>query len=329
MTEKRVLVTGGSGYVGSTVVPIVAKSYPVVVLETMTFGNPIEGLENTTFIKGDIRDEVLVPQLMKEEQITDIIHLAAIVTDDLVDMNPEYAKTVNEDAMKLLCRAGIEADLERFVYASSSSIYGTQDKPCTEESIPQPMTAYAQMKLNGETILEEFADSITTVSVRSATACGPAPRMRFDTIINVFCKQAFFDREINVHGGDQWRTNIHVKDVAELYRFLLDANPDDVNREFFNASYGNHKAIDLAAMVRQVIPAKLFVDRSKSDNRHYRMDSSYVTRKIGWKPGRALNQAIKANRELFLSGKIDDPDDSIWYNTKRMEKIVKGEKSDG
>jgi nucleoside-diphosphate-sugar epimerase len=320
--DRLILITGGSGYVGSVLTPLVAKEYPVRVLETMTFGNPIVDVPNVDFIQGDIRDEDKVREAMIG--VTDIIHLAGIVTDELVDMNPDLALAINTTAMEDICCAARDASVQRFIYASSSSVYGTQNLVCTEESETMPMSAYASSKLEGEVILNKFKDDMTIVSVRSATACGPSPRIRFDTIVNVFCKQAYFDKKITVYGGTQYRSNIHVKDVSELYRFLLDVRSDIIHDEVFNAVRHYNTALELADLVQSIIPCEIFVDKTKIDNRHYRMNGDKIYLKTGWFPTTRIETAIQDNLQTFVSGEIKDPESDLYVNTRRMADFMKG-----
>lgn len=323
MSDRLVLVTGGSGYIGSVLVPIVAKLYPVRVYETMTFGNPIAGTPNCEFIQGDIRDYSAVRKAL--EGVTDVIHLAGIVTDDLVDMNQNMAREVNNQAMYHLCWDAVAAGVKRFIYASSSSVYGTQDDVCTEGYPTRPMTEYANTKLVGEYIVGECRKDMTTVSIRSATACGPAPRMRLDTIVNIFSAQAYFKGEITVHGGDQYRTNIHVKDIANLYCRLLDADAKLINGEVFNATASNLTALIIAEMVSDLVACKITVDASKADNRHYRMSAVKLREALNWHPEFTIHDAIVDNLQFFAAGGIKDWQDDIYFNTKRMESTVKAE----
>ena len=272
MTDRLVLVTGGSGYIGTVLVPLLAKTYPVRVYESMLFGNAIADTPNCEFIQGDIRDEATVRKAL--DGVTDVIHLAAIVTDALVDLNPKMGREVNNQAVRGLCYAASCAGVKRLIYASSSSVYGTQPDICTEDSLVLPMTEYARQKFQGECIVNSFQGYMTVVSVRSATACGPAPRMRADTIVNTFSGQAYFNGEITVHGGDQYRTNIHVADIADLYAFLLDAPADRINGQVFNATRANHTALELAEMVQGIMGGKITVNRDMLDDRHYRMDGN-------------------------------------------------------
>ena len=319
--ERLILITGALGYVGSVLTPAVAKLYPVRAYDSMMFGNHLEGTPNVEFVKGDIRDGDLLRRAL--DGVTDVIHLAGVVTDELVDMNVSLAKEINVEAMKALCRLCSEASVQRFIYASSSSVYGSQDSVCTEETRPEPMTPYAFQKLEGEKLLRGW--SFLAVSIRLATLCGPAPRMRLDTIVNIFSKQAYFDKEITVWDGSQWRSNLNVRDAARIFLKLLWVCPSLIAGETFNATTGNNTARELAEKVASVVhSAGVFVDSSKHDLRHYRMDASKAERVLGWAPQHSIREAVLDNIEFFRSGGIEDPEDDIYVNTRRMASFMKG-----
>lgn len=319
-----ILCTGATGYVGSKLVPLLAQSVPVRTLDTETFGNAISKTPNVEFLQGDIRDLATLRQAVKG--IDTVIHLAAIVTDELVDMNEEYSYDVNIKALQRLCQEAFLAGVKRFIYASSSSVYGAQDVVCDESTEPKPQTAYARQKLGGEGILTQYADRMWCFSVRSATCCGPAPRMRLDTIVNTFCAQAYFKKRITVWGGGQYRSNIHVADVAALYKALaLTLDPAVPSGSFANAVKDYHTALTLAHMVADLIPCEVVVDKEKVDTRSYRMTTSrgqLLWNAFGWMPHQSIQQAIRSNRTWFQAGNIKDVDDSIFYNTRRMSGIM-------
>lgn len=318
---RKVLITGATGYVGTAIVPKLARKYPIVSYCSEHFGNAISWVPNVTFIKGDIRDANGLRLAL--DGVTDVIHLAGIVTDELAAMNPELARDININGMQTLLNLCEQAGVQRFIYASSSGVYGTQTQGevATEETTPKPWSAYMQTKLDGEALL--WKAKLTGVAVRSATCCGPAPRMRLDTIVNVFSKQAFFDGIIKVNGGDQWRSNVHVQDIAELYRTLLDVPEVLIRNQVFNATCQNAMAGAIAGMVRDVIPCTIDIDRSKPDSRHYRMDATKAHTRLGWMPKRTIVKAIEDNRAFFEGGGITNPNDDLFYNTRRMQELMK------
>ena len=333
--NKLVLVTGGLGYVGSALVPhLAANGYRVRVYDTMLFGNHLEGTPNVEFVKGDIRDYDTLAQAVKG--CGAVVHLAGIVTDALVDMNPGLARKINVQATTSLCRIAWAARVERFVYASSSSVYGTQPEGvfATEDMLPLPkvlgkppwpLTEYALSKLAGENITLSFSatDGFCTTALRSATCCGPAPRMRLDTIVNTFSAQAYFKKRIEVHGGDQWRSNVHVRDAAKAYRLLLEAPAEKVNGRAFNLVRECATAIDIARAVADIIPAEIHVDETKKDIRHYRMSGDLLRETLGWAPQCSIAEAVADNLAWFRAGKITDMDADLYWNTKRMAQAMK------
>lgn len=318
-----ILVTGGTGYVGTILVPLLAQHYPVRVYCNMAFGNAIENTSNVEFIKGDLRDAQLMQFALRG--VNKVVHLAGIVTSELVAMNEALSRKINVEAMGDLIRMAREVKVRRFVYASSSSVYGFCEEPAIEETMPKPMDAYAQTKLEGEDILKLEAGAMEWAILRSATCCGPAPRMRLDTIVNIFCKQAWFDGEIRIFGGDQWRSNVHVRDAARAYQWLLKGYSQVVNHQTFNLTKENHTALALAQIVNKAL--EKFEPRQscrlsqehRPDPRHYQMDSSKI-RLAGFVPEFSLMQAAKDNFAFFRSqaNTTFNPNADIYTNTKRM-----------
>ena len=325
----RIFVTGGTGYVGSALVPALAHRFPeanLMVYDSEAFGNPIAGTSRTTFVKGDLRDPIELDQALIAFRPTVIIHLAGIVTDDLVAMNEIRAREINVEALAGLVQGVHQLGCQRFILMSSSAVYGTQPGIATEETQPLPMTAYARQKLQQE--WELFADGgpVTKVAVRSATLCGPAPRMRLDTIVNTFSKQAWFDRRLTVHGGEQWRTNLNVKDLVEFYCTLLVADPKLIDGQVFNVTTGDHQAKTLAHMAARLLPAggpaAQIVVEDRPDPRSYRMSAEKAQRVLGWQPTHSIEAAMLDNFTWFAQGKIADPNADLYYNTRRMKEAM-------
>ena len=330
-----VLVTGGTGYVGSALVPRLAKKYPVRVLCTEDFGNPIAGTEGVEFIKGDITNTKQVKDAMVG--VESVIHLAAIVTDELVDMNRGLGYRVNVGGTDILLGAALRAGVERFVYASSSSVYGKQNgQPATELTEPNPQTVYAVQKLDAERNVLGFGfadgvDNMTVTAVRSATLCGPAPRMRADTICNVFSKQAYFDGAITVFDGTQIRSNIHVDDAVGFYMYLLSAAPALVHRQVFNAAHNFMPAKAIAEEIESAffefsgrhVPINVLADRK--DDRDYAMVAPRAKEVLGFTFLKTIKQAALDNFAFFAEGGMANPNDEIYYNSRRMlSKVLKG-----
>lgn len=312
---------------GSALVPRIAQKYRVRTFDTEAFGNSIANVQNVEFVKGDIRD--MDALMLACQDVTDVVHLAGVVTDELVDMNQPLSREVNEVGTRNVVRAAKAKGARRFIYASSSSVYGlaAQQHSIVDETIPpQPQTAYAQMKLAGESIVNAELDrDFEVVSVRSATVCGPAPRMRLDTVVNVFSKQAWFDGVITVHGGNQSRSNVHVQDVVDLYLRLLNAS--FTNGDVFNATLSNMPVLGIARLIADVArragKSPIIQIVPINDARSYRLDASKAQVILGWHPSRSLSDAAEDNFAWFDAGGIANPNDDLYYNTRRMASILK------
>jgi nucleoside-diphosphate-sugar epimerase len=327
----NVLITGGSGYVGSKLVEMLATtSHYVTVFETQIFGNPIEHLSSSRirFVEGDIRD---VSALKSAAFRADcVIHLAGVVTDELVDMNPSFGHSVNVTGTENVVEACRFNEVPRLIYASSSSVYGETAEAVipdeTHDAVPK--TLYAEQKLAGEKICLSYSDaSHVATAVRQATAMGPAPRMRLDTVVNIFSKQAWFDGVVTPFGGEQYRSNIHVRDAAGLYITLLHADPEIINGQVWNWTDENLKVKEIAFRVAEAAQQRgkdvTVKVKNIKDNRSYRLNADKARRVLGMEPAFGVSAAANDNFTFFAESKLD-ADDPIYYNNKRMADVVKG-----
>jgi len=215
---KRVLVTGGAGYKGCILVPkLLKKGYKVVVYDLMiTYDRGLPEHPKLKIIKGDIRNTKAFRQAL--DGCDAVIHMACISNDPSFELDPELSKTINYECFEPMVKASKEAGVKRFIYVSSSSVYGVSDAPdVTEEHPLVPLTDYNKYKGLCEPILGKYqSPDFTTVTFRPATVCGYSPRMRFDLSINILTNHAHQRGVITVFGGKQKRPNIHIEDVTEL-----------------------------------------------------------------------------------------------------------------
>ena len=250
---KRIFVTGGAGYVGAVVVPLLlGKGYEVSVFDLMIYGEDVlEEHPNLTKIKGDIRDKEALKENIRGHDA--VIHLACISNDPSFELNPELGKSINLDAFRPLVELSKESGVKRFIYASSSSVYGVKaEKDVHEDMLLEPLTDYSKFKAECEKILLEYQDlNFTTVTIRPATVCGYSPRQRLDVVVNILTNLAFHRREITVFGGNQLRPNIHIKDMADAYLLLLRAPKESIQGKVFNAGYENQTVLELAKIAKK------------------------------------------------------------------------------
>ena len=322
---KRIFVTGGAGYVGAVAVPLLLeKDYEVTVFDLMIYGEDVlEEHPNLTKIKGDIRDKEALKKHIHGHDA--VIHLACISNDPSFELNPDLGKSINLDAFRPLVELSKESGVKRFIYASSSSVYGVKaEKNVHEGMLLEPLTDYSKFKAECEKILLEYQDpNFTTVTIRPATVCGYSPRQRLDVVVNILTNLAFHKREITVFGGNQLRPNIHIKDMADAYLLLLRAPKERVQGKVFNAGYENQTVLELAKTVKDVIGEDVNVVLSETDdNRSYHISSEKILKKLGFKPAYSIKQAVIDLKEAFEKKLLVDPlVNDRYFNIKTMQKI--------
>jgi len=321
---KRILVTGGCGYIGSVLVPKLAQKHQVTVLDSMLFGNHLPIIQNVDVVKGDIRNLQLLLSMLPGNDV--VIHLAAIANDPCSDLAPSITYEVNRDAVIQLVNAAKNCGVKRFINASTSSVYGVKEEAdVTEELVLEPITLYAKLKAETEKIVADASgNGFATMSVRSATVCGVSPRMRFDVIVNILAKLAIANGVITVHGGNQYRPNIHIEDITDLYSMLVEAPVEKINGKVFNVGSTNYTVKEIADMVHEEMNAAILIDTNITDNRSYRISSEKIKNELGFQPNRTIRQAIKDTKDAFNLGMFPDPDNSIYYNLRTMKELFAG-----
>lgn len=329
---RRVFVTGGAGYVGAVLVPrLLAQGYSVRVLDLYFFGEAalagVRGHPQLEEIRGDIRDEVLLRDALPGCDA--VIHLACISNDPSFALNPTLGRSINYEAFEPLVRIAKRSGVRRFLYASTSSVYGVSDAPeVTEEHALVPMTDYSRYKALCEPILlAQHGGGFTPVVVRPATICGYSPRQRLDLTVNILTTHAVHAGMITVFGGSQRRPNVHIEDMVDVYELLLRLPAERIAMQVFNAGYQNHSVDELANIVRRVvgeeIPDRADVEivRAPSDDlRSYHICSAKLQRELGFTPQRTIEQAVRDLVGAFGDGKIPDATTDIRYhNVKTMK----------
>ena len=329
---EHVLITGGAGYVGSLLTPqLLDLGYKVTVYDALFFGDSFlpKNHPQLTIIEGDIRDVAHLARVFKG--VDTVISLACISNDASFVLDEALSTSINLEAFEPMVIAAKKAGVKRFIYASSSSVYGVSDKPNVTEDHPLvPLTLYNKYKGMCEPLLfKHMDDNFTCVTIRPATICGYAPRLRLDLSVNILTNHAVTNNKIVVFGGEQLRPNLHVQDMCDLYKLLLTVPKEKIAGEIFNAGYENMSIRDIADVVKRVVekefpeksPLKLEVTES-NDNRSYHINSDKIKRCLGFVPKRTIEDAVRDLCKAFQSGKIaNSMTDDKYYNVKRIQSL--------
>lgn len=325
---KRIMVTGGAGYVGSRLIPkLLDNGYEVNVLDLYIYGKDVfgsyHGHKHLTEICGDIRDPETVRKAMNGCDA--VIHLACISNDPSFDLDPELGKSINFDAFRPMVRIAKELKVKRFIYASSSSVYGIKtEKNVTEELALDPLTDYSKYKADCEVVLkEEAAPGFETVIIRPATVCGYSARLRLDLTVNILTTHAYYNKKIKVFGGGQLRPNIHIEDMVDAYLCVLDASKEKIDGKTFNVGFQNLPVAEIANLVKQSFSENIDIEVvPTNDNRSYHVSSDKIQRELGFTPKYTIENAILDLKAAFDKNLVTDPfSNEAYYNIKQMQQI--------
>jgi nucleoside-diphosphate-sugar epimerase len=330
MSKKlwNILVTGGAGYVGSNLVPkLLDEGHSVTVLDLYLYGADIFAAhrDNPKFreVKGDLRDPAVVSRAL--QGCNAVIHLACISNDPSFELNPALGKSINFDAFRPLVRASKDAGVSRFIYASSSSVYGIKDEPSVTEELPlEPLTDYSRFKAMCEEVLAaEQERGFITCTLRPSTVCGYAPRQRLDVVVNILSNFAFHTGKIKVLGGSQMRPNIHIDDMTDAYCFLLQQPDAAINGKIYNVGYENHTVMQLANIVKEALEGSPSIEVvPTNDLRSYHVSSEKLRRELGFECTRSIDMAVRDLITAFKAGRLQDPmTNPLYFNIKRMQQV--------
>jgi nucleoside-diphosphate-sugar epimerase len=332
MRFKNVLITGGAGYVGSLLVPqLLEAGYKVTAYDIMYFGSDFLPKNNPSLrvIDGDIRD---TPKLAKAfEGVDAVINLACISNDASFELDEKLSTSINLDAFEPMVLAAKRAGVKRFIYCSSSSVYGVSESPdVTEEHPLVPLTLYNKYKGMCEPLLfKHQSPDFVCVTIRPATLCGYAPRQRLDLSVNILTNHAINNRKITVFGGTQKRPNLHIQDMVDLYKLLLELPDAKIAGQTFNAGFQNLSIMAIAEIVKRIVEEEFpengdipIVTTPTNDIRSYHVNSDKIRRVLGFEPKRTIEDAVRDLCRAFKAGKLPQSmDDTFYYNVRRLKEL--------
>jgi nucleoside-diphosphate-sugar epimerase len=328
---KKVIVFGGAGYCGSLLVPqLLNDGWEVSIYDKMWYGIDQFSINSKLhFIEGDVRDLDKVKRACIGHE--SVLHLACISNDASFELDEELSTSVNLNCFEPLVIAAKESGVKRFVFASSSSVYGVSDSPDVTEDHPLvPLTLYNKYKGMCEPLLlKHTTQDFVGVIFRPATVCGYSPRQRLDLSVNILTNHAVNKGKILVFGGDQLRPNLHIQDYADLCKLLLTAPSEKIANQIFNVGFENMSIMAIAQTVKKVTE-ELFPEKNdipievtaSNDPRSYHINSDRIRRALGFQPQYSVEDAVRDLCKAFREGRLPNSfDDDRYYNVRTMKTI--------
>ena len=327
---KNLIIFGGGGYCSSVLVPQLLDQYNVTVYDTFWYGKShLPKHENLTLVEGDVRDIDKVKNSLVNQNL--VLHLACISNDASFELDENLSTSINLNSFEPIVIASKKAGVERFVFASSSSVYGVSSEPNVTESHPLvPLTLYNKYKGMCEPLLLKHVDqNFCGVIFRPATVCGYGPRLRLDLSVNILTNFAINKGKITVFGGDQLRPNLHIQDYADLCKKLLSEKSELVSGEIFNCGYENMSIMNIALTVKKVVekvfPEKKDIDievTSSDDPRSYHISSEKIKKQLNFIPKFSVEDAVYDLCSAFKKDLIPNSfDNDNYFNVRTMKKM--------
>ena len=332
---SHVCVPGGAGYVGAVLVPkLLGRGHRVTVLDNYQYGHDvfdnIRGAAGLREVEGDVRDRAAVAKSL--QGCDAVIHLACVSNDPSYELDPELSKSINYDCFPMFLEESKRAGVKRFIYASSSSVYGVSEVPDVREDHPLlALTDYSKYKALCEPlVLAQQSPEFTTMVLRPATVCGASPRMRFDLSVNIMTNLAIRNKKITVFGGKQYRPNMHIEDITDLYEQLLLEPAARIAGKTYNAGFQNRTIADIAQIAHDVVCQELpelgpieIVTTSTDDNRSYRVNSDKIAAELGYRPRHTLEDAVRDICAWHRAGRFPNSlEDPRYFNVRTLKEAA-------
>jgi nucleoside-diphosphate-sugar epimerase len=326
-----ILVTGGAGYVGSVLIPLlVSVGYKVRVFDDFLFGstslNKLKGKIETE--KGDIRK--ITPKSLKN--VDSVIHLAALSNDPMADFAPKQNFSINREATKRLVNLSKKAGVKRFIFASSCSIYDTGNpkiREATEETAVNPLAYYSLSKFEAEKYVLGVNDvNFCAVVLRKGTIYGYSPRMRFDLVVNTMVKDCLLNKTINVYSnGEEWRPLIDVNDVAKAYLAVVEAPKERIRNNIFNISFHNFKVKDIALEVKKAFNdlnrINIIIHKKPGKVRSYKVSTKKTQSLLKFSAKVTIRKSVENIISQIKKNNLQSLSDTVFYNIDWMKKTWK------
>ena len=324
---SNILVTGGAGYIGSVLTrKLVSSKYNVKVLDSLIFGQDgISDLISNNLVKlfvDDIRNKEIITDILKD--VDCVIHLAAIVGDPLCSKIPKAAKQINEFATKHIIDSCKKAGVQRFIFASTCSNYGSALETVNEDTPLESLSLYSETKIKSEfNVLNSQENFFEPCVLRFATAYGLSPRMRFDLLLQEFIRDALVDKKISIFGPNHWRPLVHVDDIASSCIAAIE-NSGNISGEVYNVGDNeqNYTKKDLAGMVQKHIPSSTIeVIETKQDPRNYKVSFDKIKNKLNFNISKTAEDGIDEILYKIKSGELDPMDGQFSDLAKAIEHV--------
>jgi nucleoside-diphosphate-sugar epimerase len=318
-----ILITGGAGYIGTVLIPILLnQGYKVRLFDNFMFGlKPLACFinhPNLEIVIGDIRKNEDI-QKIKFDDVDSVVHLAAIVGDPACAVQGDVAVETNFIATTRIINLCKTHKINKFVFVSSCSVYGAKENEIlNENSELNPLSLYAETKIDSEKQILALLDQIPApVILRFGTIYGLSPRARFDLVVNFFTKKAIKDKNIKIFGGNQWRPFIHVYDISKAIELVLKAPVEKVKKQIFNVGDNNenYQMRQIGEIIREIFPeTNVEVIEEVKDKRSYNVSFDKIRDVLNFKASKTIKDGILEIKEAIENGTIKDPDDPIYYN---------------
>lgn len=324
-TIRNVLVIGGAGYIGSVLVrKLLDRGYYVTILDALLYGDEgirdLYGRPQFELIHGDFRDVEAVVRAMQYADA--VVHLGAIVGDPACALDEKLTLEINLAATRLIAEVARGFGVQRFIFASTCSVYGASDQLLDERSALNPISLYARTKMDSERVLMALNDDrFAPIILRFATVYGLSPRPRFDLVINLLAASAVCEKRITIFGGDQWRPFIHVDDAAEAILKCLEAPLYAVKGQIFNVGSDdqNYQIAQLGDIIKELIPDVEVIRQGEDvDKRNYRVSFAKIRRHLGFIPRHTVVDGILEIKAAIEDGRIRDYRDARYSNYKTL-----------